>query len=131
MTFIDTGPFLARWLPRDEHHRAALAAWEKLSGRALYTSSHVVDETITTLGRKASYAFAADRAESIFASTALEILYANREDELEALRLFRKYADQEVSFTDSISFALMRRYKIQTAFTFDRHFRLAGWKIVP
>ena len=48
MTFIDTGPFLARWLPRDQHHRAALAVWEKLGGSALYTSSHVVDETIKT-----------------------------------------------------------------------------------
>jgi uncharacterized protein len=131
MTFIDTGPFLARWLPRDEHHRASLVAWEKLPSRDLYTSSHVVDETITTLGRKASYAFAADRAESIFGSEALEILYANRADEREALRLFRKYADQKVSFTDCISFALMHRYKIPTAFTFDRHFRLAGWKTIP
>lgn len=131
MIFIDTGPFLARWLPRDEHHRAALSVWENLPGQALYTSGHVVDETITLLGRKTSYAFSADRAESIFKSTALEILYANTEDELEALRLFRKYADQEISFTDGISFALMRRHGIQTAFTFDRHFRLAGWKTIP
>jgi predicted nucleic acid-binding protein len=131
MTFIDTGPFLARWLPRDEHHRAAVAAWDRLSGKALYSSSDVVNETIALLGKKTSYAFAADRAESIFQSTALEILYANREDELEALRLFRKYADQQISFTDCISFALMKRYKIQTAFTFDRRFRMAGWKTIP
>jgi uncharacterized protein len=131
MTFIDAGPFVARWLPRDEHHRAALVTWEKLSGQELYTSNHVVDESITLLGRRASYEFAADRAESIFQSTVLEILYADRDDEMVALELFRKYADQKVSFTDCISFALMKRYGIETVFSFDRHFRLAGWKTIP
>lgn len=105
--------------------------WERLPGAALYTSNHVVNETITLLGRKTNYAFAADRAESIFNSTALEILYANQDDEREALLLFRKYADQEISFTDCISFVLMKRHEIRAAFTFDRHFRLAGWKTIP
>jgi uncharacterized protein len=42
----------------------------------------------------------------------------------------RKYADQGVSFTDCVSFAIMRRHKIRTAFTFDRHFKLAGFNVI-
>jgi len=42
----------------------------------------------------------------------------------------RKYADKEISFTDCVSFAIMRRVGIRTAFTFDRHFRDAGFQII-
>ncbi len=131
MIFIDTGAFLARWLTQDSQHQAALRVWETLEEVSLYTSNHVLDETLTLLARRASYGFAAERAELLFASENLEILYAAREDEERALPLFRKFADQQVTFTDCVSFVLMRRYRIPTAFTFDRHFRLAGWKVIP
>ena len=131
MVFLDTGAFLARWLPRDARHREAAVTWERLRGRALYTSNHVLDETFTLLARRATYPFAVARAESIFASSALEILYTTREDEIEALRLFSKYADHRISFTDCVSFVLMKRFRIATAFTFDRHFALAGWRVIP
>lgn len=131
MVFIDTGAFLARWLARDAQHRKAAAVWEKISDRRLYTSSHVLSEVFTLLARRASYDFAVARAETAYASRALEILYSTREDEMEAIRLFRKYSDQRVSFTDCVSFVLMKRWRIKTAFTFDRHFRLAGWDVIP
>ena len=130
MIFIDTGAFVARYLARDAHHEKATAIWKELAGKPLATSNHVVDETLTLLARRAGYSFAAGRAENIYDSTALEILYSTREDELEAIQLFRKYADQEVSFTDCISWVLMARLGIRRAFTFDRHFLLAGVEII-
>jgi predicted nucleic acid-binding protein len=39
-----------------------------------------------------------------------------------------RYADQQVSYTDCISFRLMRDHRIDTVFTFDRHFELAGFR---
>ena len=44
------------------------------------------------------------------------------------LNLFEKFADQEISFTDCVSFALMREADIQQAFSFDWHFERAGFK---
>ena len=43
----------------------------------------------------------------------------------------RKYADQNITFTDCVSFAIMTRHKIRTVFTFDRHFRVAGFDVIP
>ena len=58
--------------------------------------------------------------------------HPDAEDEFEALvELFRKFADQRVSFTDCVSFALMRRYGIAKAFGFDRHFVHAGFELWP
>ena len=108
-------------------------AWKAAarSGEALFTSSFVLDETFTLLGRRTSYAFAADRAEAILAPRALTIFSPDARDEAAAIALFRKLADQEVSFTDCISFALMRRHKISRAFTFDRHFEATAFTTWP
>ena len=133
MIFVDTGAFLARYVARDEHHRRAKRAWTEIERTRLpcFTSNFVLDETLTLLGRRASYAFAAERARALFASTALTILRPDADDEARAVDLFAKFADQKVSFTDCVSFALMRRHELNRAFTFDRHFADAGFEVVP
>ena len=133
MIFIDTGAFLARYIERDQHHSTAQLAWAELGGsrQKAFTSNFVLDETLTLLARRVSYTFAADRATFIWASDALTILRPEESDELAALDLFRKYADQKVSFTDCISFALMKRHRLRRVFTFDRHFRTAGFEAWP
>lgn len=131
MIFIDTGAFLARYLTRDQHHRQAKKSWKAL-GRGswkCYTSNFVLDETFTLLARRSSYAFAAARARALYASATLEILRASREDELQAIAAFEKFSDQEVSFTDCVSFSLMKRKGIKRAFAFDRHFEDAGFEL--
>jgi len=55
---------------------------------------------------------------------------SNHTDELRALALFKKYADQKISFTDCISFAIMQRLHIQKVFGFDRHFRFLGFDLL-
>ena len=130
MLFIDTGAFLARYLSGDSCHLKSAAIWKKIAGEALFTCNHVLEETLTLLSRSAGYNFAADRAQNIYSSPALEILFSSKEDEIAAIGIFRKYADQTVSFTDCISFVLMRRQGIKRAFTFDRHFAHAGFRAI-
>ena len=133
MIFVDTGAFLARHLRSDQFHASAKRGWKELRRREwkLVTSNFVLDETLTLLGRRASYPFAAERGRRILLSKTLLVLRPEAEDELEALRLFGKFADQRVSFTDCVSFALMRRRGIERAFTFDAHFERAGFTVWP
>ena len=133
MIFIDTGAFLARYLLNDQHHRNAVSVWEKLGSNRdnCITSNFVLDEMFTLLGRRAGHGFAVQRAKNIYASQALTICRPDREDEIKALQFFSKYADQHVSFTDCISFVLMKRGKINRVFSFDRHFELAGFHMIP
>lgn len=133
MIFVDTGAFVARYLRQDSHHRSAKRAWieiERARDRC-FTSNFVLDETFTLLGRRASYSFAAERARALLNSEALTILRPGAEDEQEAVDLFSKFSDQQVSFTDCTSFVLMRRNRLGRAFTFDRHFATAGFETVP
>ena len=130
MIFIDTGAFLARYLSRDQHHKAATALWEKIRAERelCVTSNFVLDETFTLLARRASYSFAAEKARVIYASEALQILPPDALVESAALNWFEKYADQKVSFTDCVSFVLIREANIGHVFSFDAHFEQAGFK---
>ena len=132
MIFIDTGAFLARYIPSDKFHAKALKVWKDLQKqrREFWTSNFVLDETITLLQRKTHPEFALERAKNIYSSTSLKILRPDLAEELKALELLSKYKDQSLSFTDCVSFALMKKYRIQTAFTFDKHFQIAGFEIL-
>lgn len=133
MIFVDTGAFLALWLPEDGHHEAAATAWDELRAHPtrMFTSSFIIDETVTLLGRRAGAKFAAARARNILASESMSLLRPDAEDESAALAAYEKYADQGVSFTDAVSFSLMRRLRIHRAFTFDAHFARAGFSVWP
>ena len=129
MIFVDTSALLARYRKRDQYHREATRLWPTVKP-PLVTSNHVVDELATSLGRLAGFRYAADCVADLCASPTIDILASTREDELAALGWMRKYADQRISFTDCVSFALMRRHRIRAAFTFDRHFKLAGFEVI-
>ena len=133
MIFIDTSAFLARYVQRDQYHAQATAHWSQLrqERRRCYSSNYVLDELFTLLARRTSYEFAAARAERLLQSRALTLLRPEAEDEQAAVGLFRQYADQEVSFTDCVSFVLMRKNRLSQAFTFDEHFAFAGFTVEP
>jgi predicted nucleic acid-binding protein len=124
LVYIDTGAFLARYLANDSQHKRSLEIWKKLESSKLIASNHVLDETMTLIGRRAGYSFAADRGEAIMNSKILKVLYTDQEIEENALTFFRKYADQGLSFTDAISFSIVTGMKIKTVFSFDEHFDL-------
>ena len=133
MIFVDTSAFLGWYNQSDQYHTLARSIWLNLEaqGRPLYTSNFVLDETLTLLARRTSYAFSAEQGGALYDSNTLTILRPSVQDELTSLTLFEKYADQKISFTDCVSFALMRKVGLKQAFTFDKHFRYAGFEVVP
>jgi predicted nucleic acid-binding protein len=55
-----------------------------------------------------------------------EIYYVTKEDVLAAWEVFRRFRDKDWSFTDCVSYAVMQRLQITTAFSFDHHFTQFG-----
>jgi len=131
--FIDTGAFLGRFVQRDQYHVVCTQAWDELrqSSVQCVTSNFVLNETFTLLARRTNYRFAAQRARQLLSSRELRILRPGREEEQAALGWFEKYADQRVSFTDCLSFVVLRNHRIHRVFGFDRHFALAGFELWP
>lgn len=129
MIFADTGPFLAKYGKRDQYQREAERLWPALEPPIL-TTTLVMGEFATLLGRRIGFRQAADRVKLVYESQTVDVLRSTVEDELEALNWMKKYADQHIGFTDCLSFAMMRRHGIRAAFTFDRHFRDAGFEVI-
>jgi predicted nucleic acid-binding protein len=133
MVFVDTGAFLAKFLSHDQFHQDACASWKVLERKRdkIITSNFILDETFTLLARKSYHEFALEKARLIYASNVIHILRPTQETEINALLFFKKYADQKISYTDCISFQLMKEHHIKKVFTFDQHFYLAGFEMIP
>ena len=131
MIFIDTGAFVARVLASDQFHKQSQQSWTKMAKmfHSAYTSNFVINETLTLLARRIDYAFAYRNGQTLYGSRFLTILRPVQEEELKALEMMQKYADQKVSFTDCVSFVLMKKLKIRQAFGYDKHFRSAGFSL--
>ena len=127
--FMDTAGFLALWDAGDEHHSAAARLQKELrtKRRRFVTSDYIVDETTTLLLVRHSHRAAADFLNTVQESEALQIEWIGPERFEAGAVLFRRHADKECSFTDCVSFALMRELRIDDAFTTDRHFQQAGF----
>jgi uncharacterized protein len=133
MIFIDTGAFLARYLPSDQNHEAALAYWNEVSvtSTLCFTSSYVLSELITLLARRTGHHFAAQRGRQLYASQELHVLRSTTDDEAGAIVWLERMAGARIGFVDCISFALMRRSGINDVFGFDSHFQAAGFRLLP
>lgn len=127
--FMDSAGFLALWDGSDEHHAAALRLQERLvrEHRRFLTTEYVADETATLLLVRHSHRAAVDFLDTIDRSETLHLEWVDPARFHAAAAWFRKHADKAWSFTDCVSFAVMRELRVRDAFTTDRHFRQAGF----
>lgn len=128
--FVDTGAWVALADKDDAYHKKAATAYPSIlkTHRSLITSNLVIAEAyvliLNELGRKAALTF----LEGIKASPRILKIYSNEEIEADAEKILIKYEDQDFSYTDAVSFAVMERLKITKAFCFDKHFLTAGFE---
>jgi predicted nucleic acid-binding protein len=64
-------------------------------------------------------------------SSGISVVRAQVEDEDQAKDYIHRYKDQDLTYYDAISFAVMKRMGIGSAFTFDRHFTILGFNKIP
>lgn len=131
--FVDTGAWLAVIDPKDQHHQSASVFYRQVlqAHRRLITTNLVVAETYVNLRRSLSHAAAIGFLDIIEQSSRIECIWSNPDLEDQARQILRKYADQDFSYVDAVSFALMQEIEITEAFAFDRHFTTAGFVCVP
>jgi len=127
--FIDTGAWFALADRSDQYHQQAVEIYPDLLKRYhhLSTTNLVIAETYILVRRALGYQPAITFLENISASPRVEKIFSDRVLEEKAEGILRKYQDQDFSYTDAVSFAVMRQYKIEKAFSFDEHFIIAGF----
>lgn len=127
--FIDTGVFFAAHNKNDQMHLdgasvliASMLGW---FGK-VYTSTYVIDETLTLTKAKIGGTDAARLSENIMGSKRTTKLSVD-EDEMvfrDALTRFKEHSDvRGFSFTDCTTLVLQEKLKIGTLLSFDRAFK--------
>lgn len=130
--FVDTGAWIALALSRDPLHVRAVELWDQLQGNGgrLHTSVAVLLETFTFLDRNTHRDVALAWKDSLDEIRDLRVLAVTPADLDEAWPYFQRRDLHKLSAVDATSFVLMSREKIRTAFTFDHHFAMAGFRLV-
>ena len=138
MIFIDTGAFCAFSDRRDTFHIVAVEQFSKILNdkERLITTNFVVDETYTWIRYRLGHNEAIKFLKKIREAESkkefrLEVVTVTRPLEDQAVHLLEKFADQDLSYTDATSLALIKERKIPRAFTFDRHFRTLQIEVLP
>lgn len=128
--FVDSSAWFAALHREDPDHTAAGAALKRWEGR-LVTHDFVFDEALTLARSRAGHALACKLGEYLRDPELLDLVRVTSEDQDLAWERFRRDADKDYSFTDCVSFVVMRRLHIDLAITLDRDFRQAGFETEP
>ena len=127
--FVDTSGFYALLAQRDPKHEAASRILRKAKSeqRRLVTTDYVMNETATLLKARGEGRLAGPLFERVFQSSACQLQWTDAE-RFDAVRaFFLKHSDQNWSFTDCVSFCIMKELRLVEALTTDSHFGQAGF----
>lgn len=130
--FIDTSGFYALLAIDDDRHAQAKACLEKAAARRtrFLTTDYVLDETATLLKARGKAKLLVPFFERVFASKSCRIVWTDAERFYQTRIFFLKHRDQSWSFTDCLSFCVMKESLAREALTKDSHFEAAGFQVL-
>ncbi|MCZ7392245.1 MAG: PIN domain-containing protein [Candidatus Methanoperedens sp.] len=130
--FLDTSGLIALSDEKDKNHIKAevyLKEQVQTSGRFVI-GKNILAEYIDGVTKRISKKKAIEELDNILNSKLLVVEPVSEADWEKAIRYFRKYKDQQIDLTDCLSFAIMERLDLKTAFTFDDDFKIHGFAVL-
>lgn len=131
--FVDAGAWIALSDRHDKFHETAKTISSRLSKNfpQWVTTNLVVAETHVLIRKRGGHLPAIRFLETMRQSKHIHMVYADVKLETLALEILRQYDDQDFSYADAVSFAVMRQRGISEVFTFDHHFSVLGFLTLP
>ena len=131
--FVDTSAWFAlaepRTIGRTEVERALRD--HVIRGVRIVTTNLVVAETHALLVRRMSHRAALAFLTDVVVPPTIVVMSTKALEERARIDFLIRYRDQPFSFTDAVSFAVMRERNIVDALTLDHHFATAGYVMLP
>lgn len=133
--FVDTAAWVALADIRDKYHNEAIELLKKLANTCQFiTTNYVFDEVFTILLRNIGYnktVLYKELLDEMVAMENLDLIWVDERFANDAWQAFCRFnVDKQWSFTDCVSYAVMRKHEILEAFTFDHHFRQMGFIVI-
>lgn len=133
--FIDASGFIALSDKNDTYHEGAAAFYASLTkDTKLLTTLLVISETYTWLRYHVGYPAGRlflDVVNEAVSSEWLMLVYPDQALFNAAESFLRRFHDQDLSYSDAISFAVLKARNIHDVFSFDRHFYLIRENLWP
>jgi predicted nucleic acid-binding protein len=136
LIFLDTGALMALFNDRDRNHEAAVLFKNGLGSSAKYVmTNYILDELYTlglkNIGHRATVAMKREIV-AVMDQKIIALIWVTPEIADHAWSVFEKYnVDKSWSFTDCVSYSVMKQIGINEAFTFDHHFSQMGFDRAP
>ncbi len=133
--FVDSGPLRAFVSPKDQFYKDTLQIAKLLTKQntRLITTDYIISEVFTGLvtDPKGRYYQAQKFDEQILQKKIVDIEWITQDRFFQAKSVLLKFSrDKRWSFTDCVSYVIMKELKIKTAFTFDEHFEQMGFTLL-
>jgi|WetSurMetagenome_2_1015567.scaffolds.fasta_scaffold13994_4 uncharacterized protein len=127
--FIDTSGFYALLAGDDDRHVQAAAYLRNAAAKRIrfVTTDYVLDETATLLKARGRILLLEPFFERIFGSNSCRVAWTDADRFHQTKQFFLKHQDQHWSFTDCLSFCIMKECSSREALTKDDHFTAAGF----
>ncbi len=133
LVYLDTGALIALNDRSDPNHSAAEAYFREAArgGTRFVMGRPVWVEYLDGVTKRIGKVDAIIRMRQIDASSLWRVEPDLDQDHARARELFLQYDDAAIDMTDSLSFAIMERLGLDTAFTFDSDFETHRFARVP
>jgi len=122
--FVDSSAIVALIVKNDGSHEKAVSSLRLMTENKaeMIISNFVVAETYNLLAAR-TYP---GKARQWLLTNTWSVVRVSSADEQEATQVIETHADKSFSYTDSTSFAMIKRLGFDFAFTYDRHFEQYG-----
>jgi predicted nucleic acid-binding protein len=132
--FVDASAWIALFDKSDQFRPRAATYWQRLQReqRLLITSDYVLNEAYTLIRRgRSGLPMAISLHNLVESSHLIDVVPVDPLLRAQGWELFIRYDDKVLSFTDCVSFALMRQRGLFEVFSFDEDFARAGFVVRP
>jgi predicted nucleic acid-binding protein len=126
---VDTGAWIALRSRRDQHHAEANRLFRAALERAipLVTTNLIIAEAHRLTVHRAGAQAAFKALDRIGASASVTIHFATADEHVAALEWLERLRPHAITYTDAVSFAVMKSTNCTHALAFDEDFVAAGF----
>jgi len=132
---VDTSAFIAWFNKNDRYHDEAQRVLDDIKNGKIHltrfvVTDYIVDETLTFLERVTrDHDLAIQVGDAILSSSYVHMEQVSHDTFESSYKRFR--VTKGLSFTDCTSMEVMDRLGVTIVFTFDAHFKQAGYTSIP
>lgn len=124
--FVDTSAWYSAYVIDDQEHQESHELVLRPTGQ-LITTDFVIDELLTLLVVRGRRITAEILGRQFLAGQLADIVWVDENVFRAAWQVFDSFSDKNWSFTDCVSYAVMKRLDIKEALTLDDDFRQFGF----